>query len=194
MTRPTGNAAGVCVFPCSFAQERLWFLDRLVPGSSSYNTDIAVRFPTPCDLEALRLALNEIVARHEVLRTTFVAVDGRPYQVIAEALVLDLPLIEIAGGDTGAAMQEARRIAAARSRWPSPLGALAIQYADYAVWQRQRLGEAEIAAEVAWWAETLAQLPTIELPCDHPALPSAPSPTRSLPSRSWSKSSSPSAT
>src|SRR5229473_2646363 len=110
-TPPPGS--GVCVFPCSFAQERLWFLDRLVPGSSSYNTDIAVRFPAPCDLEALRLSLNEIVARHEVLRTTFVAVDGRPYQVVAEALVVDLPVIELAEGDAGSAMETARRIAAA---------------------------------------------------------------------------------
>src|SRR5260370_40687931 len=95
-TPPPGS--GVCVFPCSFAQERLWFLDRLVPGSSSYNTDIAVRFPAPCDLEALRLSLNEIVARHEVLRTTFVAGDARPPQVVPHALVVGLPRIRLPRG------------------------------------------------------------------------------------------------
>src|SRR5260370_25758265 len=100
-TPPPGS--GVCVFPCSFAQERLWFLDRLVPGSSSYNTDIAVRFPAPCDLEALRLSLNEIVARHEVLRTTFVAVDGRPPQVGAQAPLVHLPALALAHRAAGSA-------------------------------------------------------------------------------------------
>ncbi|HEX9935824.1 MAG TPA: amino acid adenylation domain-containing protein, partial [Longimicrobium sp.] len=69
--------------PLSFAQERLWFLDRLEPGSATYNVSLARRLGGALDARALERSLGEIVRRHEALRTTFREVDGSPVQVIA---------------------------------------------------------------------------------------------------------------
>ncbi|WP_437515483.1 type I polyketide synthase [Sorangium sp. So ce1099] len=69
--------------PVSSAQQRLWFLDRLEPGSPAYNVAFAVRATGTLDLAALRRSFQEICRRHEALRTTFAAVDGRPVPVIA---------------------------------------------------------------------------------------------------------------
>ena len=60
----------VLLFPTSFAQQRLWFLDQLAPGSPLYNMPAAVRLPPDVDVEALRRVLAEIVRRHEALRTS----------------------------------------------------------------------------------------------------------------------------
>src|SRR5262245_33347022 len=65
------------VVPLSFAQERLWFLDQLLPGNTLYNYDNAVRFRTPLDAAVLARSLDEISARHEALRTTFQMIGGR---------------------------------------------------------------------------------------------------------------------
>ena len=70
----------------SFAQQRLWFFDQLEPGLSAYNIPAAVRLKGPLNLAALEQSLNEIVQRHESLRTTFANVEGRPTQVIAPNL------------------------------------------------------------------------------------------------------------
>jgi hypothetical protein len=69
--------------PTSFAQERLWLIDRLDPGSAVYNMPVAWRLGGALDVAALERALGEIVRRHETLRTTFREVDGSPVQVIA---------------------------------------------------------------------------------------------------------------
>lgn len=81
--------------PLSFAQQRLWFLDQLVPGNPFYNIPAAVRFKGHLQIAALARSLQEIVRRHEVLRTTFQAHDGRASQVIAAALHLHFPLIDL---------------------------------------------------------------------------------------------------
>jgi amino acid adenylation domain-containing protein len=70
--------------PASFSQERLWLFDQLQPGSSAYNVPAAIRVAGPLDVHALEQAIHAVVDRHEVLRTTFDSVDGRPVQVIAE--------------------------------------------------------------------------------------------------------------
>ncbi|MFB2970447.1 amino acid adenylation domain-containing protein [Aerosakkonema sp. BLCC-F183] len=75
----------VFVLPLSFAQQRLWFFDRLSPGSAIYNVPGGVQFNGALNLEALEQSFNEIVRRHEVLRTTFTIVDGQPVQVVAPA-------------------------------------------------------------------------------------------------------------
>src|SRR5438128_2122282 len=72
--------------PLSFAQQRLWFLDQLAPGSLAYNMPTAMRMDGALDAGALRRALDEIVRRHEALRTTFATVDEQPVQVIARTL------------------------------------------------------------------------------------------------------------
>ena len=79
----------------SFSQERLWFLDQLMPGSPVFNVPIAVRLPTPIDLRALKQGIAEIIRRHEVFRTTFSTIDGRPAPVISSHLNLKLDVIDL---------------------------------------------------------------------------------------------------
>ena len=81
--------------PLSFAQQRLWFIDQLAPGNSAYNIPAAIRLRGSLNLAALEQSLNEIVKRHESLRTTFAMVDGRPAQVIAPALTITLPVVDL---------------------------------------------------------------------------------------------------
>jgi len=79
----------------SFPQERLWLLDQLAPGSSSYNVPMPFRVTGPLNVPALEQSLNEIVQRHEALRTTFATVDGQPVQVIAPALTLTISVVDL---------------------------------------------------------------------------------------------------
>ncbi|MES1242476.1 MAG: amino acid adenylation domain-containing protein, partial [Acidobacteriota bacterium] len=81
--------------PLSFAQERLWFLDRLEPGTAFYSVPAAVRMTGDLDVPALAEALRRLVRRHEVLRTTFDQADGRPFQVIVEIADLPLPVVDL---------------------------------------------------------------------------------------------------
>ncbi|HEX7182149.1 MAG TPA: condensation domain-containing protein, partial [Thermoanaerobaculia bacterium] len=83
--------------PLSFAQERLWFLDRFDPGSPTYNIPAALRLRGRLDQKAMELSLGEIVRRHAVLRTSFTFVDGAPSQVIAPAWEPALPLVDLSG-------------------------------------------------------------------------------------------------
>ncbi len=101
----------------SFAQERLWFLDQLEPGSSFYNVPSATHFAGPFDAGALVRAFREIVRRHEVLRTTFALENGQPIQVIHDVVTTEVPLVdmgEIAPGAREAATRAAMREEAAR--------------------------------------------------------------------------------
>ena len=81
--------------PLSFTQQRLWFIDRLQPGNLSYNISSAYRLTGLLNTTALEQAVNEIVRRHESLRTTFSIVDGEPIQIIAPTLTLALPVIDL---------------------------------------------------------------------------------------------------
>ncbi|MBL1175482.1 amino acid adenylation domain-containing protein [Pantanalinema sp. GBBB05] len=211
--------------PLSFAQQRLWFLDQLVPNSSFYNIPQALRLQGELNLAALEQSLNAIVQRHEALRTTFVVVDAQPVQVIAPELNVELSVVDLrslATVDreakglqlvTEAAQQPfdltqdslfrcqlwcidaeeyillitmhhiiadgwsigvlIRELAALYEAFvmgqPSPLTALAIQYADFASWQRQWFQGEVLEQQLAYWQQQLAGAPTVlELPSDRP--------------------------
>src|SRR5439155_2620521 len=86
--------------PLSFAQQRLWFIDQLEPGSPLYNMPVALGVTGPLDAGVLALCLGEIVRRHESLRTVFAVLeglDGAPVQVIQTATPFLLPLVDLSG-------------------------------------------------------------------------------------------------
>src|SRR5215510_9867183 len=88
-------ARDLFVFPLSFAQERLWFLDRLVPGNPLYNVDASMRLRGPLDVEALSRAAAALVQRHDGLRTRFTAIEGQPYQLVATDLDAPLAIVDL---------------------------------------------------------------------------------------------------
>ena len=88
--RPSNNPPRV-----SFAQERLWFLDQLMPGSPVFNVPLAVRLSTAIDQQILEKSINEIVRRHEVLRTTFTTVNGEPVPVVFPELKVPLQVFDL---------------------------------------------------------------------------------------------------
>ncbi len=94
--------------PLSFAQERLWFLDRLEPGSTSLNISAPVRLTGILDAGALRAAISGVARRHEVLRASFGDRGGRPFQRLAPRLDIELPLFDLRRLG-GAARREADR-------------------------------------------------------------------------------------
>ncbi|MFL5382771.1 MAG: condensation domain-containing protein, partial [Longimicrobiaceae bacterium] len=214
--------------PLSFAQERLWFLDRMEPGNPFYNLPGTMRLRGALDEAALERSLGEIVRRHEALRTVFAEVDGSPVQVITPFGGFALPaedLSELSEADRGAALrrragEEAlqpfdlaagplfraallrlgaedhvlllsmhhivsdgwsmgvlyRELSvlyeAYREGGESPLPELPVQYADYAVWQREQLAGEVLDRQLAYWRKRLAGAPELlELPTDHPRPP-----------------------
>jgi len=110
------------VSPASFAQARLWFLDQLDPGSPVYNIPSAVTLPGNMNLEVLQWSLNEIVRRHEVLRTSFISVDGEPAQVIAPSLRLELPVQDLRDLSVAEGQAELERLSEEEARRPFDLG------------------------------------------------------------------------
>jgi amino acid adenylation domain-containing protein/non-ribosomal peptide synthase protein (TIGR01720 family) len=212
----------------SFGQERLWFLDQLEPGDPSYILPEVLRLGGALDAGVLHRALSAIVLRHEVLRTTFTTVDGRPIPVIhddaempfAVTVRRDLPIAERAAAVRREALIEARApfdlrtgpVIRARlveladddhallltmhhivsDGWsigvlnreimalyeaflagrPSPLPALAIQYGDYAHWQRSWFQGEALQHQLDHVKARLAGAPrAIELPTDRPRPP-----------------------
>ncbi|ORT61436.1 hybrid non-ribosomal peptide synthetase/type I polyketide synthase [Streptomyces sp. CB03238] len=83
--------------PLSFGQQRLWTLDQLVPDSPAYNVVMALPLQGALRPEVMERAVNEIVRRHEVLRTTFPSADGMPWQEIAPSLTLPVPVVDVPG-------------------------------------------------------------------------------------------------
>ena len=218
-------AQEVFVFPISFAQQRLWFLDQMEPESSFYNIPTAVRLTGPLNTGALKQSLNEIVRRHESLRTTFETVNGEPAQVVVPALNLSLPLIDLSELPESQREAESRHLVIEEGQrlfnlahgplvratllrlrdeehvllltmhhiisddWtigvffqeltalyeaysagePSPLPELPIQYADYAIWQREWLSGERLEQQLSYWKKQLSgSLPVLELPTDRP--------------------------
>ncbi len=104
-------------FPLSFAQQRLWFLDQLEPGSSAYTLTTWQRFSGLLDLPALTNAFTEIVRRHESLRTTFVSNNGGAVQRIADLAPVTLPLIDLEAIPRADRAEAARRTIQEQARW-----------------------------------------------------------------------------
>ncbi len=210
--------------PLSFAQQRLWFLAQLEPESATYNQPKAIRLSGILNVGALKKALDAIVARHEVLRTTFTLVDGNPVQVIAESGSVELPVIDLSEWPDVERETEVQRLILEKTQqpfnlsrdsmlratllrlseknhvlllvthhivsdgWsvdvlfreiatiyegistghPLPLPELPIQYADFAVWQRQWLQGKILETELSYWKEQLSGVPVLELPTDRP--------------------------
>ncbi|MEM7352072.1 MAG: amino acid adenylation domain-containing protein [Acidobacteriota bacterium] len=211
--------------PLSFAQQRLWFIDQLQPGSSVYNIPLAQRFERRLDPAVLAAAFGELVCRHESLRTSFPSIAGEPRQQIAPPAPVSLPVVDLEGLSAADRAKEAHRLTMAeasrpfdlaqgpvlrhgllrleKADWvllvtmhhiasdgwsmgilrrelsalyeafaagrPSPLEALPIQYADYAVWQRNWLSGELLSAEIEHWRGQLSGAPPVlELPTDRP--------------------------
>ncbi|WP_042000602.1 non-ribosomal peptide synthetase, partial [Streptomyces sp. AcH 505] len=211
--------------PLSYAQQRLWFLHQLEGPSATYNIPAAFRLSGPLDREALRLALLDLVARHESLRTVFaedalgahqtvlapedarlvfdtadcteadhpadlaraaryafdlgreIPVRARLLRVGDEQHVLLLLIHHIAGDawSRGPLGRDLTTAYAARCAGSAPAWApLAVQYADYALWQRDVLGDdtdpdSLAGAQLAHWKQALAGLPEqLDLPTDRP--------------------------
>ncbi len=213
--------------PLSFAQESLWYLDQLGPRQATFNVSAALRVVGSLDLGALRRAFDEVVRRHEALRTAFASIDGRPVQVIAPSQPVPLEVVDLSGFPPEERRAEAERQAEEETRrpfdlatgplfraslfrldegdhavlltmhhiitdgWsfgvaagelaalygafregrPSPLPEPAIQYADYALWQREWLrGEAKERL-LDYWRRHLDGVRPLELPTDRPRPP-----------------------
>ncbi|MFM0286805.1 non-ribosomal peptide synthetase [Paraburkholderia megapolitana] len=199
--------------PLSFPQQRLWFLAQLEGPSAAYNISSALRFEGALDVQRLQAAVSEISRRHEILRTTFPAIDGRGVQRIAAPAPVTLAVVDIASeSDSLTLLAEETdrpfdlatgplyRAVLYRVRedlhifgvvmhhiisdaWSSgiligelaalydgqSLPDLAVQYADYAVWQHERLASADTHQELALLSASLADAPDlIELPTDRP--------------------------
>jgi amino acid adenylation domain-containing protein len=104
--------------PASFAQERLWFLDRFRPGGAIYNLPMAMRIAAALDVPALERAIREVALRHETLRTTFPARDGRPVQRVAPEPEVHLPIVDLR--DLPVEEREARAAQAAAEEGAAP--------------------------------------------------------------------------
>jgi natural product biosynthesis luciferase-like monooxygenase protein/amino acid adenylation domain-containing protein len=107
--------------PLSFAQQRMWFLNRLDPESIAYNIATAVRLSGPLDLSALAESFNRIIRRHETLRTTFALVDDQPVQVVAPELKIKLAVEDLRHLEESERETEALRLATEEARRPFDL-------------------------------------------------------------------------
>src|SRR6185503_9678302 len=107
--------------PLSFAQQRLWFLDRLVPNSSLYSIPKGIRLRGHFNLKAMKDALEAIVARHESLRTTFVSVEGDPVQTISDKSSIDFSFRDLNGLPEEKREEEVQRLFDEESERPFDL-------------------------------------------------------------------------
>jgi amino acid adenylation domain-containing protein len=216
--------------PLSFAQQRLWFLDQLHPGNPLFNLGSALRLLGPLDLGVLQRTLDEIVRRHETLRTTFAGAERGPVQVIAPPVPMPLAVEDLSDRDPAERQAGTGRLIAAEARRPfdlargplvralvvrqgeeehvlflglhhiisdawssgvlfrelaalfeafsrggsSPLPELPVQYADFAVWQREWLQGEVLEAQLDFWKRQLDAAPAVlALPFDRPRPESA---------------------
>jgi len=129
MMREEGIARSVIIpqrrdresFPLSYAQQRLWFLDQLEPNTALYNVFYPARLRGNLNIAALERTLNEIIRRHEILRTVFALDDAQPVQIVLPGLELNLKVIDLTSPDETRRELEAARIANEAARQPFDL-------------------------------------------------------------------------
>src|SRR5262249_15070699 len=109
------------VFPASFIQEGLWFIDQLEPGGATYNIPVAILLRRVLDLESLERSLNAMVQRHEALRTTLRMQEGQLVQVIAPSLTIPLAVRDLRGLAEAQQEAEAQRVASEEAQRPFEL-------------------------------------------------------------------------
>ncbi|MFP2911577.1 amino acid adenylation domain-containing protein, partial [Pyxidicoccus sp. 3LFB2] len=222
---PLGRGARDQALPLSFAQQRLWFLDQLEPGSSFYNVPVSVKLTGTLDFRALERSFEALVHRHEPLRTTFSTENGLPVQRIAREVQARLEVVDLSHRPGPTYVEEAKRFAEKEARQPfdlergpllrttllklseqehvlvlvmhhivsdgwsmsilvrevaalyeayaqgrePSLPELPVQYADYAVWQREWLKGEVLEAQLDYWRKQLEGAPrALELPTDRP--------------------------
>ncbi|MFD2169274.1 non-ribosomal peptide synthetase [Tumebacillus lipolyticus] len=115
------TSTGVYLFPLSYAQQRMWFLDKFVPDRAAYNISGAVRMKGRLERQALVDSLRTIARRHETLQTSFREVDGELMQVIDPAVEQEVPLIDLSGLLAAEREAEVQRLAQEVSRQPFEL-------------------------------------------------------------------------
>jgi len=223
--------AEISVVPASFAQQRLWFLDRFEPGSPVYHIPLAVRLTGELDRGALMHAFDEIAVRHETLRTTFAVEEDevvqhihptpkwewreetvrdeselaarlsadarRPFDLTCgplcratlaqlsardHVLLVTLHHIISDGWSLGVFIGEFSKLyASGIAGRAGPLSELAIQYADFSVWQRDWLQGAVLARHLDYWRRALKNAPAVlALPTDRPRPPALTTTGRTL--------------
>ncbi|MEC9375345.1 MAG: non-ribosomal peptide synthase/polyketide synthase, partial [Pseudomonadota bacterium] len=207
--------------PLSFAQQRLWFLDQLEPENPAYHLYLPLSLKGSLDINALQLALNDLICRHESLRTHFAATNSEPIQIITNKNELPLEHVDIKNSSEEELIQElvsrerfpfnlntgpliraslfyrghndhvlllvihhiisdgwslnllenelAEAYGARKSRQKPKWDEMPIQYADFAIWQRQFLTGPELEKQMNYWRNQLTGAPpVIELPLDRP--------------------------
>src|SRR5207302_4163682 len=107
--------------PASFAQDRLWFLDQLEPGTAAYNLVRAFRITGPLNVNALTSAIRAVIRRHESLRTIFESVDGEARQVVLSDVDVQVPILNLADFPESVREREALRIASEEGKKPFDL-------------------------------------------------------------------------
>ena len=209
--------------PLSFAQKRLWFLDQLRPGNSTFNLPWLVRLQGDLNLPALQAALDALLNRHESLRTRFAASGGDPLQLVMPTQSLPVTLHHCSGADDARLETELRELIAhpfdlqqgpliradlfqvavddhvllllmhhivsdgwsmgviyrelsvlyahycEKTSMLPVLPELAVQYADYAIWQREWLAGSEFPQQLSYWRKQLSGMPPLlSLAADYP--------------------------
>ncbi|HEY6660306.1 MAG TPA: condensation domain-containing protein, partial [Pyrinomonadaceae bacterium] len=109
------SSTDVYIFPCSFVQRRLWFLEQMDPGTPAYNISGAIRIEGALNAQALQQALDNLVQRHESLRTSFAEVDGEPMQVVSPDAAAVIQSTDLSNLGPAAREEEAKRLLAEES-------------------------------------------------------------------------------
>ncbi len=120
-TQPIPRLSDRANLKLSFSQQQLWLLDQVEPGNPAYNIPSAIQLTGELNVAALKFALSEIERRHEALRTTFVAVDGEPRQVIRAVASTEVQFVDLEAYPFDERRREAKRLSAEESLRPFDL-------------------------------------------------------------------------